>query len=187
MRDAGKSTFQAAPTWVDLVEQARSITEELFVQRHPEEFLILEHLGHVDSASLPNRTVTVQAVRAGQPRAVLDVMPVQKRDRNNPFSSMITIGRAASSDVVLNDASVSKLHAWIRRANDTLGGTTATVTDSGSTNGTYVNGSPVDAETVPLPLGARLRVGGVGLQFVDARLLHRALVRLPSPAQQPTV
>ena len=47
----------------------------------------------------------------------------------------IKIGRSSSNDIVINDSSVSRLHASIM-----IDGVSMFVVDHGSTNGTYING-----------------------------------------------
>ncbi len=51
----------------------------------------------------------------------------------------LTIGRDPNSDVFLNDVTVSRSHAVVR-----LEESTVSIEDSGSLNGTYVNGARVD-------------------------------------------
>ncbi len=51
----------------------------------------------------------------------------------------ITIGRSPDSSIFLNDVTVSREHAVA-----TIEGSSVTVADRGSLNGTYVNGSIVD-------------------------------------------
>jgi hypothetical protein len=55
-------------------------------------------------------------------------------------TSRLTIGRDPTSDIFLNDMTVSRTHALFDRT-----GTGASITDAGSLNGTYVNGECVDA------------------------------------------
>jgi S-DNA-T family DNA segregation ATPase FtsK/SpoIIIE len=74
--------------------------------------------------------------------------PIDKHD--------VTIGRDASCDIVLDDPSVSRRHASIS-AN-------ATITDLGSTNGTWIDDVPVTAST-PLPPNALVRVGASHLRL----------------------
>jgi hypothetical protein len=50
-----------------------------------------------------------------------------------------TVGRDPKSDIFLNDVTVSRRHATIRRV-----GTEVSIEDAGSLNGTYVNGVRVD-------------------------------------------
>jgi pSer/pThr/pTyr-binding forkhead associated (FHA) protein len=49
------------------------------------------------------------------------------------------IGRYPDCDIVLQDVTVSRRHAEVRRTGDTF-----TVADLGSLNGTYVNRTPID-------------------------------------------
>jgi len=60
----------------------------------------------------------------------------------------LTIGRDPASDIFLNDMTVSRTHAVV-----SMVGSTVSVADSGSLNGTYVNGVLVD--------GAQLESGDV--------------------------
>jgi pSer/pThr/pTyr-binding forkhead associated (FHA) protein len=74
---------------------------------------------------------------------------------------IVTVGRAAASDVVIDDDSVSAAHA---RLEWDLGAWR--ITDLGSTNGTAVEGIKLAPNIpTPLPYGATVRVGGVKLQF----------------------
>jgi len=54
-------------------------------------------------------------------------------------ADITTVGRHPDSDIFLDDITVSRHHCRFVVSSDTL-----TVEDSGSTNGTYVNGSRVD-------------------------------------------
>ena len=70
----------------------------------------------------------------------------------------ITVGRDPSSDILLDDSTVSRSHAVFRRVGDTFA-----VYDSGSLNGTYVNRQRVDHQ--------QLRNGDeIVLTASDARL-----------------
>jgi len=70
----------------------------------------------------------------------------------------LTIGRDPLSDIFLNDMTVSRIHAVL----DCSGGAVQ-VTDSGSLNGTYVNGGLVD--TAQLADGDVLQVGTFQMVF----------------------
>jgi len=74
---------------------------------------------------------------------------------------VVTIGRRADQDIVLNDPSVSRMHARIEIASDR-----AEIADLGSTNGTLVNGRPSGAASVPLRAGDRVQLGTVLLELV---------------------
>jgi len=74
----------------------------------------------------------------------------QAFDLNRP---VVTIGREAGSDIVLDDPQVSRHHARL-----TLQGASYFVEDLGSTNGSFVNGRRVMAPT-PLNPGDKLGLG----------------------------
>jgi pSer/pThr/pTyr-binding forkhead associated (FHA) protein len=77
---------------------------------------------------------------------------------------VVTLGRAAGCDVVIDDDSVSAQHARLE-----FDAGTWIITDLQSTNGTAVDGEKLQplVET-PLPYGATVRLGGVRLQFREA-------------------
>ncbi|WP_095757267.1 FHA domain-containing protein [Streptomyces xinghaiensis] len=89
----------------------------------------------------------------------------------------IRIGRSADADVPLDDPDVSRLHCAVTLSGDGL----VTVADLGSTNGTAVDGAPVDGRPRPLPPGALLRVGESALRLESA-----ADTGEDPPAQSPT-
>lgn len=70
----------------------------------------------------------------------------------------LTIGRDPKSDIFLNDMTVSRVHAVIEQL-----GSTVKVTDSGSLNGTYVNGVLVDG--ADLTHGDAVQVGTFQMVF----------------------
>lgn len=83
---------------------------------------------------------------------------------NNPFAMGVTIGRVESNDVVLDDGSVSRFHAWLQQ--DERTGQWA-ITDAESKNGTSVNGAPLGPrQRALLDDGARLKLGEVELTFL---------------------
>lgn len=70
-----------------------------------------------------------------------------------PLSDGLTLGRAAQADLPVDDRGASRLHARIARRQDGAW----TVTDLGSTNGTYVNG--VRVRSAVLRDGDEIRIG----------------------------
>jgi hypothetical protein len=70
----------------------------------------------------------------------------------------LVIGRLPECGVVLADSNVSRRHAELRRAGDTV-----VLTDLGSTNGTRVNGAPIRERT--LASGDEVSVGSTRLIF----------------------
>lgn len=81
-------------------------------------------------------------------------------------------GRAPSNTVVLEDNLASREHAMIRR--NASGH--CTLNDLGSTNGTWLNGRPVQTPT-QLKSGDRIQIGRQIIEFVQAA----APVELPDP------
>jgi len=76
-------------------------------------------------------------------------------------SPVVTVGRAAGCEVVIDDDSVSARHA---RLEYDLGAWR--ITDLSSTNGTAIEGVKLAPDVpTPLPYGATVRFGGVKLQF----------------------
>ena len=72
-----------------------------------------------------------------------------------------TCGRDPSSDVFLDDVTVSRKHAEIHRRDDGF-----FVKDVGSLNGTYVNGGSV--EETELASGDEVQIGRFKLEFFSA-------------------
>jgi pSer/pThr/pTyr-binding forkhead associated (FHA) protein len=70
----------------------------------------------------------------------------------------LTIGRDPESDIFLNDMTVSRTHAVVEQI-----GSSVTVTDSGSLNGTYVNGVLVDS--AELDHGDAVQIGTFQMAF----------------------
>lgn len=76
-------------------------------------------------------------------------------------ADLTTIGRNPSSDVFLDDITVSRRHAELRRA-----GGRFRLRDLGSLNGTYVNRERV--ETVDLASGDEVQIGKFKLAFFES-------------------
>ena len=71
----------------------------------------------------------------------------------------VTLGRGSGADLVLDDASVSNLHAALE-----LTGAGFRIRDLGSTNGVRVNGGRVAA--AELKHGDRLEIGSLAFRYV---------------------
>jgi ABC-type multidrug transport system ATPase subunit len=77
---------------------------------------------------------------------------------------VMTIGRDASNDLVLDNPTVSRFHAQIERV-----GQRYRVRDLRSSNGTFVNGQPIEGE-VWLKPGDAVRIGRVRFDMGEDRL-----------------
>lgn len=99
-----------------------------------------------------------------------EVYPLAKKP-GAAFPDRITIGRTANNDVVINDTSVSRLHAYLRRTSAGW-----VIADAGSKNGSRLRGAPLDARREqPLASRAVVRIGDVELTFFEAADLYAAL------------
>ncbi len=74
-------------------------------------------------------------------------------------SNLVTIGRGLNNDLVLEDPRISRQHAQVRFKSRRF-----LIADQGSTNGTYVNGTPVTTEHV-LRSGDIVSLGGLEMLF----------------------
>ncbi|HSU13907.1 FHA domain-containing protein [Longimicrobium sp.] len=98
---------------------------------------------------------------------------------------VVTVGRGAGADVVIDDDSVSVQHA---RLEFDLGAWR--ITDLDSTNGTAIEGVKLAPNVpTPLPYGAAVRFGGVKLQFreVESADLAAARAAYVPPAKEVTL
>jgi pSer/pThr/pTyr-binding forkhead associated (FHA) protein len=80
-----------------------------------------------------------------------------------PLDAITTLGRDVNNAVVVDDEFVSAEHAVL-----TYRGRTWYVEDLDSTNGTFVNGSPVDG-VAPLGYGDEIQLGQVRLRLDRVR------------------
>ncbi|MBF4591527.1 transcriptional regulator [Curtobacterium sp. MMLR14_010] len=78
-------------------------------------------------------------------------------------SDVTTTGRHPDADIFLDDVTVSRKHAQFLR-----NGTSFTVKDNGSLNGTYFDGVRIDE--APLTDGAEVQVGKFRLTFYASRV-----------------
>ena len=120
------------------------------------------------------------------PLAALELIAGPRYGEELPVPKpVVTVGRAAESDVVIEDDSVSAAHA---RLEWDLGAWR--ITDLGSTNGTSVEGVKLAANIpTPLPYGSTVRVGGVKMIFheVDAANPEEARAAYVAPAKPATL
>lgn len=93
----------------------------------------------------------------------LHVVPVQGEPFDHPFDAdSLVLGRASSSDLVLEDRFLSRNHSRIYRDGDRL-----VLEDLGSRNGTLLNGQPVHGPQ-PLGPGDVIKISGSIISVHDA-------------------
>ena len=76
-------------------------------------------------------------------------------------SAGATIGRAPSSDIFLDDVTVSRLHAAINRDGESF-----VFTDAGSLNGSYINNQQTSSHN--LVTGDEIQIGKFHMLFIGA-------------------
>lgn len=89
----------------------------------------------------------------------LGVLPIQKK-AGGKFPNMISVGRTDANDVVVDNASVSKFHAYFLRK----GESSWFVQDANSSNGTYLDG-----QKIPTDSPSRLSEGATVQFSTDTR------------------
>jgi pSer/pThr/pTyr-binding forkhead associated (FHA) protein len=104
--------------------------------------------------------IAVPAIGGGEPLAV-----VVEKTKDNAFQRRVTVGRTSNNDVVLDDASVSRFHAWLQQSD----GGHWSIVDAGSRNGTQVGGRKLAPRTpASLQSGVKVRIGVIELTFFSA-------------------
>ena len=118
---------------------------------------------------------------------VLKVIEGTGAGGEHPVAGEVTIGREqGQAGLVLDDEGISRSHARVSAAD-----AVPTVEDLGSSNGTYVNGEPIEA-MVELADGDLIQVGGTVLEVTGADSATQvmgagapATAAHPGPAQPP--
>ncbi len=100
-------------------------------------------------------------IGGGEPLAV-----VVEKSKDNAFQRRVTVGRTSNNDIVLEDSSVSRFHAWLQRDDAQAGWE---IVDAGSRNGTWVGSKKLIAKApASLTSGVKVRVGVIELTFFSA-------------------
>lgn len=155
----GRDEFLAAAAPAALVRARQVRADELAIDTQTIEHG-LEALGETDVVS--------RATVPAEPLA-MELYPLVKKPGAS-FPDRITIGRTPNNDVVIADASVSRLHAYVRRAGGWL------VADAGSKNGSWLDDAVLEPRReAALAPGAVIRLGDVAVTFQLARDLFDIL------------
>jgi hypothetical protein len=158
-------------------ESVQSLSRSEFVARFPGYYLLLAPPKHAEGIGFRTMVADPDSDDGeGEERVDLEsaseVLAV-KKSPGNPYADRISIGRARNCDLVLRDASVSKLHAHFitREPSHEL-----ELVDLGSHNGTLVDGKPLAAnQALIVRPGCVLRFGNAVATFVDAQRLFDLL------------
>ena len=151
-----------------LVDDARVLAPDAFEARHGSGFLLVT-AARVDGRRGESTTHLLLGDDDPAARTAdlgLAVYPLRPK-RESP-SDLVTLGRESRHDLVIPDASVSRFHAFAKRAPDGR----FLIQDAESTNGTSVNGRSVPSRgpgpAEPLNPGDTVRLGQVEFTFTDA-------------------
>jgi hypothetical protein len=155
-----------------LAKKARTLVREDFVARHPNLFLVIAE--PADKPAIGFETAVVSSftgrLRPADDDVGFEVLEVSKAP-GNPYPERISVGRARNCDVVMRDASVSKLHAHFRIDDNRL-----EIIDLESQNGTRVNGRALLPNTPEwVAPGDTILFGTVSAKLVDAHALFELL------------
>jgi pSer/pThr/pTyr-binding forkhead associated (FHA) protein len=119
--------------------------------------------------------VTQPSMLLDRPMTMEIYTAICKSDRTPP-SEPITVGRTAQSDVVVNDYSVSKDHAYFV-INPQL--RTIALHDRGSTNGTFVDGARIPQKSdFSVKSGQKIGFGRYKFLYLTARDFYIWLRRM---------
>jgi FHA domain len=156
-----------------LAELAQSTTRDEFVAQQPHSFLVLEQpLYEQEQVGFSTQVVDPVSFKRSTTRRPqnIEVVAVVKAP-GNPYPDRVSVGRARNCDLVMRDASVSKLHAHFR-----LGGPKLELVDIDSQNGTRVNGRALAPhQPSQVANGDTILFGSVAAKLVDAAALYDLL------------
>lgn len=149
---------------------ARVLDAESFAAKHGEGFFLhYGALGEEDSVDLDTTQVSEYTDEApdesNQPQVKFLIFPVRKKT-SDASDKAIWIGRGSHNDIVIPDASISTMHAFVRIDEDGK----FYLQDMMSKNGTFVYNQRAPAlgtgEPLPFSTGDRVRLGTLKLTFL---------------------
>ena len=125
---------------------------------------------YLDEETIEDATMPISREPLAPGETDLEVFPLAKKPGAS-FPDRITIGRTTNNDIVIMDHSISRLHAYVRKAGDGW-----VVADAGSKNGAWLRGDTLEARKErPIASRAILRLGDVEMTFFTAVDLFAAL------------
>ena len=166
---------------LELREQAHALSVDAFVARHgPVAMLVRPHPDELARATL--KLQSAATVAKPQKPTFLDELLVMLRAfrtlkvyffKPTEAVQRFTMGRDASSAAMVDEPSVSKLHASLLWAKPTW-----SLRDERSLNGTFVNTEEVNADK-PIDNGDLITLGDAQLVFIHTSTLHSQLLAMP--------
>ena len=165
-------------TLAECVAQARELGSEAFAAAWSTPVLLFRFLAPVGSVANTTRasgtTLQPDLVLHGDERDLdVTVVPVVQR-ASNPEACTITLGRSTVTDLELPNPQVSVMHAHF-----TVTGSDYWLADSGSRNGTHVDGRRLaEGEAVRIVDGQTFRLGEASFTFRAAASFQRLVQEL---------
>jgi len=157
-----------------LKEKFGALDLAAFERSHPYHWLVWE-AGQWHPPERSGQTLIASA--ALEPPGPGESLAIAMRpDARRPY---LTMGRGAENDIVVDDATLSRVHLMLMR---TEGGGW-TVRDAGSSNGTRLEGALLGVgKPEALKSGARLQAGSVHFTYLEPRdLLERLKLKAVAP------
>ena len=133
------SPFELLPQGVPLAELVALLKEPAVLERRVGGAALVLTPAGMQQPRILEKTRTHDLLPNDARGAAFFIVPLKKRDGSD--GKLFLIGRAATNDVVINDVTLSKLHAFLRQgpSGDYL------LEDGGSKNGTFCEDTPVPA------------------------------------------
>ncbi len=127
--------------------------------------LLYQEAVHLNEDSQTDyRFKTMTGLGAPTPRGGEPFVLVVRKAKDNAFQRGITVGRTSNNDLVIDDPSVSRFHAWFQQHEETGAWSLA---DAGSKNGSQLSGNRLKPKRpTALPAEARLQFGKVDVTFL---------------------
>lgn len=169
----GPSTERSKPLSELLPFRQSSLAE--FRERFGPAFLVYYDIGDVTDQLFFSKQTDDAEARAPAARAELRWHAIRSTGRS-VFRSFISVGSAQNNDIVLEHASVSKLHAVFRLDEHER----LLIHDARSRNGTFVNDVRVAAEASQareVQSGTQIRFGSLPMILFDAEAMLAMLGR----------
>jgi len=140
------------------LDKTKHLSVETFLETYANPVLVVEPFKLDMSAGF----TTINCEKGDGSIATIGFLVKRKDVDANPFTNMITIGRAINNDLVLPSGNISKFHAYV---NVTSSG--VYLTDAKSTYGTYVSGKQLPPKEKHLLRSSEsLRFGNINCLFL---------------------
>lgn len=139
----------------DFAAQTSTFSEEQFTQSYPYWFLIQENGLSQSGAYAFFTSQDVSKPQSDNYDFLSCPVFLIRKAKNSTFQEMITVGRAENNDLVIGYSQVSKFHAYFTPCEGSI-----LVTDSRSTNGTFVNDERIEpSQSIELRVNSRVAFG----------------------------